>query len=360
MKIGIVGGGQLGRMLALAGHPLGFRFRFLDPNPESPAAELGEMIVAEYDDPEALERFGDGLDLVTYEFENVPVQAARRLASERPVYPPPAALEMAQDRLEEKSGFDRLGIPTPVYRAVSSREELDAATEEMGLPGVLKTRRFGYDGKGQRVLTTPDEVDAAWNALGEHPLILEQFVEFSRELSIVGMRTPSGEMEFYPLVENHHRDGILRLTLAPARELTPELQAVAQDYLSRILVELEYVGVLALELFQVDGHLLANEMAPRVHNSGHWTQDGAICSQFENHLRAIAGLPLGDPSPRLPTAMVNLIGEIPDPASVLETPNAYLHLYDKAPRPGRKLGHVNIVSADSEEIAHLVSRLSGL
>lgn len=363
MLVGILGGGQLGRMLALAGYPLGLRFRCLDPASEAPMRLVAEHIRGDYEEPQTLQRFGHGLDVVSYEFENVPVVAARTLALTCPVYPPVEALAVAQDRLSEKTLFQQLGIPTPFFTAIDTRAGLDAALAEMGFPVVLKTRRFGYDGKGQAVLRQAEDVAAAWNTLGAFPLILEQFLSFDRELSLLAVRSRSGETVFYPLVENTHRDGILYRSIAPAPALTSELQTLAESYASRVLEALGYVGVLAVELFQVGNRLLANEMAPRVHNSGHWTIEGAETSQFENHLRAILGLPLGSPTPRGWSAMTNFIGEQPDLTAILQIPGVHLHLYDKAPRPGRKLGHLTCCAASldglHEHLAVLDSRLPG-
>jgi 5-(carboxyamino)imidazole ribonucleotide synthase len=331
-------------MLALAGYPLGMRFRFLDPSPNSPAGQLAEHITASYDDRIALERFAAGLDVVTYEFENVPDEAARYLSARLPVCPPPGALTVSQDRLTEKTFCREHGIPTPDFVPVSTLDELRAGLERVGLPAVLKTRRFGYDGKGQAVVRSAGEAEGAWRALGagERALILEAFVAFRRELSVLAVRGRGGETAFYPLVENHHREGILRLSVAPAPGLTPELQALAEGYAGRALDALGYVGVLAIELFEVDGGLMANEMAPRVHNSGHWTIEGAETSQFENHLRAVVGLPLGPTVCIGHSAMVNVIGTLPDPAAVLAVEGAHLHQYGKEPRAGRKLGHVTV------------------
>jgi len=348
VRIGILGGGQLGRMLALAGYPLGLSFRFLDPSPEACAGQVGALQVGEYGDQEALRRFAEGLELVTYEFENVPVQAARFLAEILPVHPPPEALEVAQDRLTEKRFFASLGIPTPAVHPVDGPADLRAGVERLGLPAVLKTRRGGYDGKGQVLLRSPEDLEPALAALGGADLILEEFVPFDRELSVLAVRSRCGEVACYPLVENHHREGILRLSLAPAPHLTRELQAKAEAYAKRILEALGYAGVLAVELFQVGRELLANEMAPRVHNSGHWTIEGAEVSQFENHLRAITGLPLGSTAPRGWSAMVNLIGQKPDFRELLALPGAHLHWYGKRVRPGRKVGHVTL-RADSEQ-----------
>lgn len=360
MKIGVLGGGQLGRMLALAGYPLGCGFRFLDPAPEAPAGAVGELVVGAYDDPEALARFAAGLDVVTYEFENVPAAAADYLRERLPVRPAPGALEVAQDRLREKACFTGLGIGTAPYRSVDTRADLDAAIAAIGLPAVLKTRRFGYDGKGQFVLRAPADADAAWRALGGASLILEGFVPFERELSILAVRGVDGEIVCYPLVENHHEGGILRLSRAPAPGVTPARRREAEVIAKRVLEALDYVGVLAIELFEHEGRLLANELAPRVHNSGHWTIEGAETSQFENHVRAIAGLPLGATAPVGHSAMINLIGDLPDPRAVLRAPGAHLHLYGKAPRPGRKLGHVTVRAAGPRALRERLAALADL
>jgi 5-(carboxyamino)imidazole ribonucleotide synthase len=358
VTVGILGGGQLGWMLGRAADPLGLRCRFLDPSPEAPARRAGELVVGAYDDPAALDRFADGLTLVTYEFENVPVAAGRRLGPRLPVLPPPRALEVAQDRLAEKTFFAAVGVPVAPWRAVDQRDDLARAVAELGCPAVLKTRRLGYDGKGQAVIRAASEVDAAWARLGGVPLILEAFVPFDRELSILGVRGRAGDTAFYPLVENRHAGGILRRSIAPAPGVTPGLQAAAEAHARRALDALGYIGVMAIELFQVGDRLLANEMAPRVHNSGHWTIEGAETSQFENHLRAIAGLPLGSTAPRGASVMVNLIGRVPSPDAVLAIPGAHLYLYGKAPRPGRKLGHVTLRADDPAALDRLASRVA--
>jgi 5-(carboxyamino)imidazole ribonucleotide synthase len=360
VTVGILGGGQLGWMLGRAGDPLGIRCRFLDPSAEAPAARAGELVVGAYDDPAALDRFAAGLALATYEFENVPVAAAARLAERVPVLPPPRALEVAQDRAAEKTFFESAGIPVAPWRPVATRAELGRALDALGCPAVLKTRRLGYDGKGQHVLRAPADADEAWRRLGGVPAILEGFVRFDRELSVLAVRGRDGATACYPLVENQHADGILRRSLAPAPGAAPALQAQAEAYARRVLAMLDYVGVLAIELFEAGGRLLANEMAPRVHNSGHWTIEGAETSQFENHLRAVAALPLGSTAPRGVSAMINLIGAVPDPAAVLDVPGAHLHLYGKAPRPGRKLGHVTVRADDLAALACLEARLAGL
>ena len=357
MTIGILGGGQLGYMLALAGYPLGLHFRFLDPSPETPVGRIAQRVTADYTDEAALEKFASGLELVTYEFENVPVEAAKFLAQRVSVYPPPAALQAAQNRLSEKQLFQKLGIATTELEPVSKHSELDAAIKKLGLPAVLKTCRMGYDGKGQWILRTAKDVAKAKSELPRVPLILERFVPFTRELSVLAMRSRPGEIAFYPVVENHHRGGILRLSLAPAPQLDPRLQRAAEDAARRVLESLQYVGVLAIEFFEFNGSLLANEMAPRVHNSGHWTIEGAVTSQFENHLRAVLGLPLGSIGATGYSAMLNLIGELPDSTEVLGVPDAHLHLYGKSPRPGRKLGHVTLRAASPERLALRLSEL---
>jgi 5-(carboxyamino)imidazole ribonucleotide synthase len=357
VTIGILGGGQLGYMLALAGYPLGLHFRFLDPSPEAPVGRIAQRVTADYTDQAALEKFSNGLELVTYEFENVPVEAANFLAERVPVLPPPPALEAAQDRLNEKHLFQKLGIPTTEFAAVSSPREFDAAVKSIGLPAILKTCRLGYDGKGQWILKTAEDVARAKNELPKVPLVLERFVPFTRELSALAVRSRSGETALYPLVENHHRGGILRLSLAPAPRLDAAIQRAAEDAARRILESLNYAGVLAIEFFECNGRLLANEMAPRVHNSGHWTIEGAITSQFENHLRAVLGLPLGSTGATGHSAMLNLIGDLPDSAEVLAVPDAHLHLYGKSPRPGRKLGHLTLRAASPERLALRLSEL---
>jgi len=357
MTIGILGGGQLGYMLALAGYPLGLHFRFLDPSPEAPVGRIANRVTADFNDEPALEKFSHGLQVVTYEFENVPVTAAKFLAERVPVYPPAAALEQAQERLREKRLFRRLEIPATEFAEIAGRENLDAAVKQIGLPAMLKTCRMGYDGKGQWLLRTAEDVEKARPELPDVPLILEKFVPFPRELSILGVRGRSGEIAFYPLIENHHRGGILRLSLAPAPNLTASLQKEAEHAARKVLEALEYVGVLCIEFFEFGGRLLANEMAPRVHNSGHWTIEGAVTSQFENHLRAILGMPLGSTAAVGVSAMINLIGETPESAEVLNVSNAHLHLYGKEPRAGRKLGHVTVRADQFEKLQQRLAAL---
>jgi 5-(carboxyamino)imidazole ribonucleotide synthase len=351
MRVGILGGGQLGRMLALAGYPLGLRSTVLDPVLESCAAQVCPHIRGEFDDYQALYELAKVSDVVTFEFENVPVASARWLAERVPVYPPPRALEMSQERLAEKEFFASLGIPTPAFARVDTRPEFESALGDIGLPAVLKTRRFGYDGKGQAVLRTAADCEAAWEKLGGRALILERYIPFDRELSLISVRGRDGRIATYPLIENVHRNGILHRSLAPAANTGEELTERAAEYATRILAELDYVGVLTIEWFQDGPRLLANEMAPRVHNSGHWTIDAAVTSQFENHLRAICGLPLGRCDAVGFAAMYNFIGAVPPVADVLANPDAALHTYGKGPRPNRKVGHVTLRAGSAEELA---------
>ena len=361
MLVAIVGGGQLGRMLALAGIPLGHRFRVLDPSPDPPAARVSEHVAGAYDDPSALDQLVDGADVVTYEFENVPVEAVRTLEPRLPVYPPPAALEATQDRVTEKRMLGELGIPTAPFADFDDPASLARARRTVGVPDVvLKTRRFGYDGKGQSVLRAGGDEDAAWRRLASGGgYVLEGLVPFRRELSIVAVRDTSGRTACYPLTENVHRDGILRSSRAPA-DVPPQLASTARSYAVRLLDRLDYVGVLAIELFDSDDGVLANEVAPRVHNSGHWTIEGAETSQFENHVRAVTGMPIGPIEPVGHSGMVNLIGSLPDPNDVAAIPGAHLHVYGKEPRPDRKLGHVTVRSADAERRDELTLKVETL
>ncbi|HEX5314211.1 MAG TPA: 5-(carboxyamino)imidazole ribonucleotide synthase, partial [Gammaproteobacteria bacterium] len=349
MKIGVLGAGQLARMLALAGYPLGARFRFLGRGREAPAGPLGELVIGDFSDPAKIAELAQGADVLTFDVENIPADAVRAAGAERLCRPGLLALETGQDRLAEKSCFEALGIPVAPWRRVDSRADLDAAVADLGLPFMLKARRLGYDGRGQRLIRKPDEAPAAFAALGARALIAEAFVAFDREVSMLGVRAADGTTAFYPLCENQHTDGILRVSRAPAADA--ELSRLARDYVGRLLARLEYVGVLAVEFFLCDGRLLANEMAPRVHNSGHWTIEGTVCSQFENHLRAVLGLPLGLTTALGNTAMVNLIGEMPDAAALLAIPGLHLHSYGKDPRPGRKLGHATLVADDPQQLA---------
>lgn len=360
MLVGVIGGGQLGRMLAQAGESIDVTVRVLDPTPNAPAGQVCEQIIGDYDDHAALASLADGADVVTYEFENVPVEATAFVSGLVPVLPSPAALAAAQDRVVEKSLFVELGIATPDFAPVGSVEECIAALDKIGTPAILKSRWLGYDGKGQAVIRRPEDAEHAWEQAGAADCIVESFLEFDREVSIIAVRGKDGSEAFYPLVENHHEEGILRLSIAPAPGVTPELQANAEDYARRLLDHLDYVGVLALELFQMGVHLLANEMAPRVHNSGHWTIEGAQTSQFENHLRAITGMPLGSTAMSGHAAMLNAIGGHPEAAAVAQVSRATLHDYGKEARPGRKLGHITICADGPEAVADAVNVLRPL
>jgi 5-(carboxyamino)imidazole ribonucleotide synthase len=363
--IAVLGAGQLGRMLALAGIPLGESFAFVHPQESASVRGLGQLVVAGYDDRARLGEIAARARVVTYEFESIPAEPVRWLAERAVVHPPPRALEVSQDRLLEKTFFGSLGIPTAEFAQVDDEASLEAAVAKIGLPAYLKTRRGGYDGKGQARLSTARDVAAAWRLLGGGaPLILEKHVAFEREVSILAVRAASGEVRVYPLVQNHHEGGILRTSYAPAP--TPDaarallLEAKAKDYAVRVLEELRYVGVLAIELFQSGDDLLANEMAPRVHNSGHWSIEGAQTSQFENHVRAILGMPLGATDAVGFSAMVNLIGALPSREDVLAIPGAHLHLYGKEPKPGRKVGHVTVRASSRAELDERVARVSRL
>lgn len=344
MKIGVIGGGQLGRMLALAGTPLGMDFAFLDPAPDACAAALGEHIRADYSDQDHLRQLADEVDLVTFEFESVPAETVAFLSQFVPVFPSAQALRIARDRWFEKTMFKDLGIPTPEFADIQSQVDLDAAAARIGLPAVMKTRTLGYDGKGQKVLHSQADVEGAFAELGSVPCILEGFVPFTGEVSLIAVRARNGETRFYPLVHNTHESGILRLSIASTDH---PLQALAEDYVGRVLDKLDYVGVLAFEFFEVDGGLKANEIAPRVHNSGHWTIEGSESSQFENHLRAVAGLPLGSTAKVGESAMLNFIGKVPAVEQVLQIDDCHLHHYGKAFKAGRKVGHATLRCSDA-------------
>ncbi|OOR92472.1 5-(carboxyamino)imidazole ribonucleotide synthase [Moraxella caviae] len=349
--IGILGGGQLGMMLAQAALKLGLRCVFLEDAPNAPASLYGQVYTtSELDD------FIKASDVFTLEFENTPVATAERLANlddKGGMFPPAKALSVAQDRLAEKALFNELGVTTVPYQAVNTLDELHNACDTLGLPLVLKTSRGGYDGKGQFVIKTTDDIAQAWAELGgaitggamPAPLIAEGFINFSREVSIIAVRSQSGNIRYYPLVENHHQNGILAKTIAPAQGVE-NLNQSAQESIAKILENLNYVGVLTLELFVTDNGLIANEIAPRVHNSGHWSIEGANCSQFENHIRAVAGLPLGDTSIVKPSVMLNIIGKYPDENQLLSIGGAHYHHYHKSERDGRKIGHITVMADD--------------
>jgi 5-(carboxyamino)imidazole ribonucleotide synthase len=357
MKVGILGAGQLARMIALAGYPLGLEFVFLDPSAAACANPLGKHLHGDYNDIDLLAQLAKNADVVTYEFENVPANVADFLSAHTQVHPSPKALAVAQDRLVEKDFFNGIGIPTPDYRAINSLEDLQAATVELGYPAVLKSRTQGYDGKGQSVLKSSDDITPAWKLLDGVPSILEAFVPFQREVSIIAARSTAGEIAYYPLSENAHRGGILRVSECKTDD---PMQEKAQAYVQSLLEALDYVGVLALELFEVNGQLIANEFAPRVHNSGHWTIEGAQTSQFENHLRAILNLPLGSTAAIDKAGMVNFIGGLPAPQDILAIPGAHLHLYDKEPRKGRKVAHATLRSQDSQLFTENLKKLTSI
>ena len=347
MRIGIIGAGQLGQMLGNAAQDLGFECGFIDPSDAPPAASTGAVIQKAFDDPDALAQLAADCDVLTYEFENVPVEALHAIADVVPVYPPPSALAIAQDRLHEKRLFDDLGIPLPGYRVIDSRQDMQAAADDLGLPMVVKTRRFGYDGKGQAVIRDLRQVDAVWDQLGKHPLIAEEWVRFEYEVSVIGVRNSRDDVEIWPLTQNKHIDGILHSSVSPVEN--QDLFERASVYMNRMLSHLDYVGVLALELFVFNDELLANEFAPRVHNSGHWTIEGADTSQFTNHLLAITGQPPASTACSAHAGMLNLVGEIPAAARKFEDKRISLHDYDKTPRPGRKLGHITVLAASAAE-----------
>jgi 5-(carboxyamino)imidazole ribonucleotide synthase len=350
--IGILGGGQLGRMLAMAASRLGFKCHVLSPEADSTAFDVvRQSTTADYNDRTALERFAEDVDMVTYEFENVPVEAAQFLSARRPVLPDPKILAITHDRFAEKNFVAGLGIATAPHAAFASEEELRRALDEVGRPAVLKTRRFGYDGKGQARIAVGDDAAAAWRALGGEPSIVEAHVAFEREISVVAARGHDGRIACFDLAENQHADRILKISRVPA-DVPQDAADEARRIASRIAEAFDYVGVLAVEMFVVangGGHaLLVNEIAPRVHNSGHWTLDGCSVSQFEQHIRAVAGWPLAKPIRHGRAEMINLIGEeIGEYRKWLDVPGACVHLYGKhAVRPGRKMGHVTRVFRD--------------
>ncbi|WP_115042339.1 5-(carboxyamino)imidazole ribonucleotide synthase [Xanthomonas arboricola] len=356
--VGILGGGQLARMLVLAGAPLGLRFAVFDPATDACAGQVAPLQAGAFDDTAALAAFAAHMDVITFDFENVPAAGAQQLAAQVPVFPSAAALAVAQDRLSEKTLFRELGIPVPEFAAIDDRAGLDAALARVGTPCVLKTRRFGYDGKGQFRIKTLADADAAWDALGAQAakvgLIVEAFVPFEREVSVVAVRGRDGEFRAWPLTENWHVDGVLSASLAPAR-VEAGLQAAAETHARAVAERLDYVGVFALELFVRDGQLLANEMAPRVHNSGHWTIEGAETSQFENHVRAVLGLPLGSTAMRGHACMLNWLGAMPDATAFLAVPGGHWHDYGKQSREGRKVGHATLRAETPQLLARALS-----
>lgn len=347
--IGILGGGQLGRMTALAAAPLGYRCHIYTPEIDSPASRVTDLVtIAAYDDQTALALFADSVDVITYEFENIPIETAAFLAARKPLRPSAEILATSQHRGREKAFAVKHGIPVAPYRLVTSRDALDVAVAAIGLPAVLKTCRFGYDGKGQAMLRAPEDLDKAWASLATDDAILEGFVAFQKEVSVIVSRSRDGELSAYPVVENHHENHILDTTTAPAG-VSAETADAAKRIAITLAEALDLVGLLAVEMFVLpDGGLVMNEIAPRPHNSGHWTQDGAETSQFEQFIRAVAGLPLGSPAISRPTVMKNLVGDAVEKwPEILAEPGAKLHLYGKLEsRPGRKMGHVNRAKPD--------------
>ncbi len=349
-RVGIVGGGQLARMLALAGRRLGIRCDVLDPAENPCAAPVARHLRGSFEDTQALDHLVADCGVATFDFENVAVAPLQHLAQRMPVRPSPRVLAIAQDRLEEKRFIRGLGIPVAEFHTVDSLQDLRAAAVQLRLPCLIKTRRFGYDGKGQWKLTQLDDCERVWSELEGTPAIAEAWVPYRREVSLIVVRDAQANHRLYPLTENHHVDGILGYSLAPA-PTSCEMQAEAESLAFRLVDALDYVGVLAIELFEMDGHLMINEIAPRVHNSGHWTIEGAHCSQFENHLRAVTDLPLGDAAARGYSVMLNVIGEWPECEGLLACAGVNVHDYEKTPRPGRKIGHLT-VCADSVEELH--------
>ncbi|GAB3103487.1 5-(carboxyamino)imidazole ribonucleotide synthase [Lysobacter terrae] len=358
--VGILGGGQLARMMALSGAPLGLRFLVMDTVADACAGQFAPLIVGDWRDEKALGEFASKVDVATFDFENVPAESAQWLAERVPVFPQPRALAVAQDRLAEKTLFRELGIPVPEFAAIATREELDAAIAQLGTPCILKTRRLGYDGKGQFRIKSPGDAQGAWDALGAQAstvgLILEGFIAFERELSVVAVRGRDGEFRTWPLTENWHVDGVLSASLAPAKADDATAQT-AYAYAKKLAESLDYVGVFALELFSRGGELLANELAPRVHNSGHWTIEGSETSQFQNHLRAVLGLPLGDTRMVGMACMLNWIGAMPDAKAVLGEAGGHWHDYGKEPRSGRKVGHATLRADAAQDLAATLKRV---
>lgn len=357
MKVGVIGGGQLGRMLALAGTPLGMQFIFIDPAGDACARHVGQLIRADYNDHYELRTLVNAADLVTFEFESVPAETVDFISGFVPVYPGANALATARDRLSEKTLFQELDIPIAPIANILSQEDLDKAVADIGVPAVLKTRTLGYDGKGQKVLKSVEDAEGAFAELGKVPLLLEGFIDFDCELSCISVRGKDGSTAFYSLVENEHRKGILHRSIATENH---PLQKTAEEYAQKVMDALDYVGVMTFEFFAKGDTLIANEIAPRVHNSGHWTIEGAETSQFENHLRAIAGLPLGSTQRIGHVAMYNLVGNIPDEKRLLAIPGVSFHTYAKKVKPGRKVGHVTVHTANDDTFAYATKELDSL
>ncbi len=339
--LGVMGGGQLGRMLAMAAARLGVRTRVFDPSAEACAGDVAELVVGAYDNEGALARFCEGLDAATVEFENVPIDAVTFVQDRVPFYPNARSIAQAQDRLHEREAFRKAGLQTPRDGAVTNEQEIEVALRAMGSPAILKSRRFGYDGKGQAWIREPSDVPGAWERIGQRAALLDEAVSFQRELSLVMVRGRTGEVRHYAATENVHVDGILHTSRAPAEVDASALNNLRQS-VEAMLSSLDYVGVVAVEVFDCNGQYLVNEFAPRVHNSGHWTIEGAVTSQFENHVRAVMGLPLGSTDSRGHAGMVNLIGTVGEFKQQLACEGAQFHAYGKLPRDGRKVGHVTV------------------
>ena len=348
-RVGVFGAGQLGLMMGLAGIPLGLEFIFLDPSPDACAGAVGTLVQADFSDTDAFRRLAGSVDVATFDFENVPESSARAVLETKPVYPSPQALGTCQDRLHEKNLLSSLEIAVLAYHPVSSRTDLLEGLDKFAYPVVLKTRRLGYDGKGQAIIRDQEDLERAWQKLGDHDLIVEEYAPFEQECSLIGVRGIDGKTCFWRLTRNLHVDGVLALSLAGGVDDT--LQAAAEDIMCRLLDHFAYVGVLTLEFFVLDGQLLVNEIAPRVHNSGHWTIDGAHTSQFENHLRAITGMPLGRTTALCEALMFNWIGELPERDRLLAIPGVHWHDYRKAARPGRKIGHATLTADTPAKLA---------
>lgn len=356
-RVGIIGSGQLGRMMALAGTPLDTEFVFYDEALQSPSANLGKTI--QPSSPNSLKEFVASVDVVTYESENTDADLVAQINKDKPVYPGESSLRKSQHRLTEKNTFRSLGIQTAEFERVTDLDELNTAVNTLGLPIVLKTTTMGYDGKGQAVIKCKSDINDAWDQLKGNELIAEAFVTFSRELSVIAARDTHGNTRIYPLAENDHSEGILRVSRVPVSGLSTEKQLQAETFITNLLNHLDHVGVLTLELFDTEDGLIANEMAPRVHNSGHWTIEGTASSQFENHIRAICGMPLGNTEARENfAAMINIIGRHGDRNKVLSSNNAFLHTYSKTERKNRKIGHINLIAKTSQELEASIEQFS--
>jgi 5-(carboxyamino)imidazole ribonucleotide synthase len=361
--IGVMGGGQLGRMFAMAARRMGYRVEIFTPEEDSPAGQFADLTrIAEYTNESAVRRFASDVDVVTFEFENIPIETVEWCAHEREVRPAGAILHIAQNRLREKNFLASAGIPLAPFRAVKSAHELSSAIEQIGRPAILKTAAFGYDGKGQQMINARDDFDEIWSASSADELVLEGAVDFAKELSVIVARGPDGAMATFPTCENIHRNHILDITVVPAR-VEETVQSEAAQLACAIAEKLELIGLLAVEMFlKSNGELLVNELAPRPHNSGHWTIEGCATSQFEQHVRAVCGLPLGSTEILRPAAMANLLGEIwqggePNWSKALESEGVHLHLYGKRePRPRRKMGHVTALGTSVEDAIARVTK----